>query len=114
MTVVAGLSVQPFVGYLQHRHYQKHHNRSVLGWAHIWWGRLLLLLGAINGGLGLQLAGASNASIIAYSVIAGFFWLLYVCVALITSLRRRRHSGTPMRHKENGSTSSPGEQGLRA
>ena len=43
----------------------------------------------INGGLGLLLAGnASRGDIIAYSVIAGVIWIVYVAIAALYSVKK--------------------------
>jgi hypothetical protein len=75
--VVCLLAIQPGLGVLHHLHYQKTHRHGLISHAHIWWGRLLMVLGVINGGLGLQLAGASDGPIIAYSVVAGIIFVGY-------------------------------------
>ncbi|KAH7144734.1 hypothetical protein DER46DRAFT_630199 [Fusarium sp. MPI-SDFR-AT-0072] len=46
--------------------------------AHIWFGRVLMILGIINGGLGLQLAGSPQCYVIPYSAIAGIAAVLYI------------------------------------
>jgi hypothetical protein len=43
----------------------------------------------INGGLGLQLAANSSKGNVAYGVVAGAMFVLYVVVVLITGLRKR-------------------------
>jgi hypothetical protein len=64
--------------------------RSYFGLGHIWYGRILIICGVINGGLGLQLAANSTKGNIAYGVVAGAMFVLYVVVILITELRKRR------------------------
>jgi len=65
---------------------------------HIWYGRVLIICGVINGGLGLQLAANSSNGNIAYGVVAGAMFVLYVVVILIAGLRKR---------KEKSEASSP-------
>jgi hypothetical protein len=50
----------------------------------------MITLGIINGGLGLQLTGASRSATIAYSVIAAIMWLLWAATAVFAESRRRR------------------------
>ncbi|KAK4442821.1 cytochrome b561/ferric reductase [Podospora aff. communis PSN243] len=73
--VVAALFLQPFIGYFHHRRYIRTQTQSIWGTVHVWYGRALLFLGIINGGLGLQLAKGSpaysEAGMIVYSVLAG-------------------------------------------
>jgi len=72
--IAAGLLLQPFFGYMHHRRYIRTQQRSAWAPLHVWYGRALLLLGILNGGLGLQLASGSpaysRAGMIAYSVLA--------------------------------------------
>jgi hypothetical protein len=75
--VICLLAIQPALGYLHHRHYLKTHGRGVISYAHIWWGRILMILGVINGGSGLQLSRERDSLIIAYSVVAGVIFLAY-------------------------------------
>ena len=52
--VVAALLLQPFLGYIHHRRYQSISNRTAWTYIHVWYGRMLIILGIINGGLGLH------------------------------------------------------------
>ncbi|ORY57532.1 uncharacterized protein BCR38DRAFT_354536 [Pseudomassariella vexata] len=90
-TVIVCLMVlQPVLGYMHHRHYVQHQARGAISYAHIVYGRVLMMLGVVNGGLGLQLANASNNLVIAYSVVAAIVFVLYVAVKGFTSFRKRR------------------------
>ncbi|KAK4506790.1 hypothetical protein PRZ48_000523 [Zasmidium cellare] len=90
------LFFQPFLGTLHHLFFKKHSRRGFFSYAHIWLGRILITLGIINGGLGLQfaqrfrLAPPSTGAIIGYGVVAGLIWLIYVVSAFVGE--RRRHS----------------------
>lgn len=75
--VVCLLAIQPALGLLHHRHYLKTQGRGVVSYAHIWWGRIMMILGVINGGAGLQLSRERSSLIIAYSVVAGVTFLSY-------------------------------------
>lgn len=47
----------------------------------------------INGGLGLKLAGnARRGTIIAYGVVAGLIWLVWMLFACFGEVRRRRNA----------------------
>ncbi|CAK7216152.1 hypothetical protein SCUCBS95973_002708 [Sporothrix curviconia] len=81
--VVAAMAFQPFLGMLHHRHFVKHQSRGFVSHWHIWWGRLLMVLGVVNGGLGLQLAFASKSVIIGYSVASAVLFLAYVAAKVI-------------------------------
>lgn len=93
--VVSLLGLQPVFGYLHHLHYLKFHRRGLISYVHIWWGRILMVLGVINGGLGLQLANEEDGPIIAYSVISGVVFLGYLAYKLCQFFRR----GTSDNHK---------------
>ena len=49
--------IQPALGILQHLYYKKTQKKSVFAYVHRWSGRVLILLGWINSGLGFQLVG---------------------------------------------------------
>ncbi|CAH0020602.1 unnamed protein product [Clonostachys rhizophaga] len=86
--VVILLCLQPVLGILHSRHYAKHEGRGHVGIVHVWYGRSLMLLGVLNGGLGLQLAGhRGSAWVIAYSVIAGLAFASYLA-SIIFSIRK--------------------------
>lgn len=103
--VVIGLIVvstlvlfQPAMGLLQHLHYRKTGGKSIFAFLHRWLGRVLIILGMINGGLGFQLAGigtiqAPNKCIIAYSVVAGVVSIVYLFTVLYTTARDIRGGG---------------------
>lgn len=58
---------------------------------HLWLGRAAITLGIINGGLGLKLANDSpRAGFIAYGVIAGVVWLVWVTAIVLGEKRRAR------------------------
>ncbi len=90
------MGVQPFLGLVHHRHFVKNQGRGFVSHWHIWWGRLLMVLGIVNGGLGLQLAAASTSVIIAYSVVSAVLFLAYVAAKVIGSCCL-----TPRREKRN-------------
>ena len=66
----------------------------------------MIILGVINGGLGLQLATASNSLIIAYSVVAGAILIFYV-VAKVLGYFRSSRNGRTEQNKEAPSPRSP-------
>lgn len=94
-TIVIGLLVvQPFLGYIHHLIYVKEHKRTFWIYSHIWYGRALIILAVINGGLGLQLSGNTVKGEIAYGVIAGVMFLLYLIVLAVSYMRKdKRHEG---------------------
>lgn len=89
--VVGALVFQPIGGLIHHYMYKKYQRRTIWATTHVWWGRIILTLGIINGGLGLMLSGNTVKGEIAYGVIAGVMWLIWMAVAIWGS---RRSSGT--------------------
>lgn len=65
---------------------------------HLWVGRSLIVLGIINGGLGIRLASFSpfqtdettRKAKIAYGVVAGFIFTLYAVLVVLFEIRRKR------------------------
>jgi disulfide bond formation protein DsbB len=104
VVVCAMMVLQPFLGFAHHKYYVKHQRRGAISHAHIWYGRALMLVGIINGGLGLQLANAPRSFIIAYVVVTVVI-ALFGAVAGIIGARRRSH-----RAKEAYASSSPTTQ----
>jgi hypothetical protein len=87
LVVVSGLVLfQPFMGLLQHRHFRKTGGKSAFAYLHRWFGRAMIVLGIVNGGLGFRMTREANpgaaprAVIIAYSVVAGVVGVGYVLV----------------------------------
>ena len=66
--------VQPVMGALQHRHFKKTEGKSMYGYIHRWTGRVAIVLGMINQGLGFQLVGLGTV-VKAHSLIRNFLVL---------------------------------------
>jgi hypothetical protein len=88
--VVALLGIQPVLGFLHHVQYRRQGKRGIFGHIHIWYGRATIILGMVNGGLGLQLSGGSNVYIIVYSVAAGISTLSYVGYSTVKLLTTKK------------------------
>ncbi|KNG89419.1 cellobiose dehydrogenase [Aspergillus nomiae NRRL 13137] len=86
MVIVPSLILfQPAMGFLQHRYFHRTGKKSVFAYVHRWFGRLIITLGIINGGLGFHLSGigssiAPTGAVIAYGVVAGVLGLGFVLV----------------------------------
>ncbi|KFY46161.1 hypothetical protein V494_00578 [Pseudogymnoascus sp. VKM F-4513 (FW-928)] len=78
--VVALLLFQPLFGFFHHRRFMATQKRGKLTLFHVWYGRILILLGILNGGFGLKLAANSSGGNIAYGVVAGVVGATYVAV----------------------------------
>lgn len=88
--------IQPILGIYQHLYYHKTHGRSALGVCHQWLGRLVILAGIVNGGLGFQQTSAMGLTswvplwaVVAYSIVAVVVFLIYVTVVVASQFRRR-------------------------
>lgn len=93
IAVFAALFFMPILGFLHHLSFKRTGHRSFWSYAHLWTGRLAITLGIINGGFGFRLADTmglgSRSGMIAYSVVAGIMWLVWVAAAIIGERRRK-------------------------
>lgn len=80
----------PFGGALHHKMYKKVQKRTLWSYGHIFTGRAGIILGMVNGGLGLHLADAGRSSIIAYGVIAGLMGVVYIGAIVFGENKRRQ------------------------
>ena len=87
------MGIQPLLGWGHHVLCRKHGKRTVISYIHIWYGRCLMILGIVNGGLGLQLAAGPKSWIIAYSVVGGLVALLYAAACVLKDLRGSSRTG---------------------
>ena len=85
--VVASLYLQPVLALLHHNIYKKEGRRTIWGLLHVWWGRIIITLGIINGGLGLMLSDNTTKGEIAYGEIAGGIWLTWIGVSAASSFK---------------------------
>ncbi|KAM3075801.1 hypothetical protein ACMFMG_007928 [Clarireedia jacksonii] len=69
--------LQFLLGLYHHHKYKQQQRRGWAGVMHIWYGRTIIVLGIVNGGVGLQLAGNSTAGKVVYGVVAGVVGLAY-------------------------------------
>lgn len=98
--------LMPILGLIHHSMYKRkaaqhkkggpRPGRTAPGYVHLWLGRALIVLGMINGGLGIRLASNSPLSsspkmkIILYSVGAAVMLLLYVIFIVLGETRRAK------------------------
>ena len=96
IVLFALLAFQPLLGYLHHVYFKRYNKRTIWSYGHIWFGRIAIILGIVNGGLGLGLAkrtrfmAPSEGAVIGYSVVAGFFGLAYILAAIFGERKRTR------------------------
>jgi len=75
----------------------------------MWLGRLAILTGIVNGGLGMYVAGnAGGMEIMAYSIFAALVCLAWLGAAGVGALKRHRRD-VPVRRRRKGGSSDSGE-----
>jgi hypothetical protein len=114
------MTLQPVLGYLHHNHFRKHGQRGVISHVHMWYGRSLMFLGIVNGGVGLQFASAPPPAVVAYTIIAAVVSVCYLCgigFGIINKKkkkeRQRQQYQQQQRQKLHGRNPSSYEMGLR-
>lgn len=112
MLVIAGVCLQPVTGWLHHRLFKKSGTRGAMSYLHRYWGIGAITLGTINGGFGLQLAGAENKYVIVYAVMAALIWVVWMGISIVAQFfggfRKQKAVGGHLRSKE---VASDGEVG---
>jgi hypothetical protein len=109
------VTVQPLLGWVHHKAFLRTGGRTASSYGHIWMGRVAIILGMINGGLGLKLAGVCKQYVIAYSVVAGVMGLAFIASAVVGELANsRRRSSVGGASEEEKITESPGHMSERA
>lgn len=82
--------VQPFLGWVHHILFRRTGKPTWIGTVHVWLGRLIIILGIINGGIGLGDADNSTGGEVAYIVLAGVSFAAYLCLLALIAYRDRR------------------------
>lgn len=90
IVVVVLLLFQPILGYVHHLHYQRYQSITPYTHAHVWYGRVLVSAGLLDGFFGLLLAGQGAGILAAYGIIAGGVWVLWILVVVFTGRRQKR------------------------
>jgi hypothetical protein len=89
-TVVVVLFIlMPIIGWLQHRHFVTKGVKDFKSPMHVWGGRLLLLLGFINGITGLRLSKNKSSAYIAYGVVAGLCGFIYAGMLYLKNRKQK-------------------------
>lgn len=107
LVLVAMMLFQPLAGWLHHKQFLRTGQRSAASHGHIWTGRIAIILGIINGGLGLELGGVETRYVIAYSVVAGVMGLAYLASIVYGELARTRRPSVAESGREKINSSSP-------
>lgn len=84
--------LQPILGALHHMSFKRQGRRGALSHVHVWYGRALMILGIINGGLGLQLASAGMPLRMAYIVLSAIIGVPYFLAVPWSEWRKARAS----------------------
>jgi hypothetical protein len=112
--VVFGLAcLQPVTGLVHHRAFKRTLARSASTWVHLSSGRVVVLLGLVNGGLGLQLTGQETWAYIAYGVLAGIIGLVYIA-AIVFGERKRARARKGSEQSDEKPAIGGSEMGYRA
>ncbi len=92
LALVVVLFFQAADGLIHHAQYVRHHRkRTKLALVHMWMGRILIFLGMMNGGFGLQLARVTDPGKIAgYSVVAVVSATCLVTAIIYGEKKRKR------------------------
>ncbi|KAK0620252.1 hypothetical protein B0T14DRAFT_392930, partial [Immersiella caudata] len=88
----AALLLQPILGVVHHSRFKRVQRRQVWSYLHLFNGRIGVTVGIINGGLGLNLAGASAYRKRVYIIVAAIMWSLWMLVAIWAEFMRMRRN----------------------
>jgi len=89
IVVLGSLLVQPITGLIHHALYKRRGRPDLAENLHVWWGRDIIFLGIVNGGLGLKLAANSKKGEMAYGIVAGIIGLLWIMVIFAVFVNNR-------------------------
>lgn len=87
------MGIQPILGWVHHTMYTRSQRRTVVSHVHVWYGRAVMILGIVNGGLGLQLASSGNAFKYAYIIVAAVVGAMYIGVVLLKARSNKSGRG---------------------
>ncbi|KAK5133931.1 hypothetical protein LTR08_007160 [Meristemomyces frigidus] len=88
MLLLGILFFVPLMGIIHHNMYKTVQRRTMWSYGHIFTGRVGIVLGMINGGLGLQLAKAGGSYTTAYGVFAGLIGAIYITTIVFAEFKR--------------------------
>jgi hypothetical protein len=88
--MVGLMTVQILIGVWHHSNFKRTKTRTWRHTLHVWYGRILIIMGVIDGGLGYKLAAnASRAELDSYIVIVVLSFVTYVGVIVADLLRKK-------------------------
>lgn len=122
LAILAIAFFQPIFGMVHHSLYKKRTQniqaglptkppgRTAIGRVHLWVGRLLIVLGMINGGLGIRLASfsplqsqsTSNKAKVAYGVVTAVMFVLYLFFVIVFEVKRAQRQDEEVRARGQG------------
>lgn len=106
MILLGVIFTQPFAGLAHHYLFQRKKQRTWISYQHIFVGRVAIMLGMINGGLGLALAEVKSMGYLAaYGVVAGVMGILYLASIVFGEVQRNRNVKTDERNGNHKETS---------
>ncbi|XRM45673.1 hypothetical protein ABZX51_008750 [Aspergillus tubingensis] len=125
--IVVGVLVlfQPAMGWLQHFGYVRTGGRTVWGVCHRWLGRGVIVVGVVNGGIGIHVARgmgmAPVGAVVGYAVVAGVVGGIYLGGLLVAWMVERKRRGVEgerdggrvenVEGREGGDGDADGEKG---
>jgi Eukaryotic cytochrome b561. len=80
--VLAAVVLQWFIGFWHHILYKKFQRPTYYGIGHRYFGRIVIVLAIVNGGIGLTWSYATTGEVVAYSVIVGVLIILTIAAVL--------------------------------
>ena len=93
LTVVGGALLQPVSGLVHHFRYRRAGHSTASTFFHLWWGRAIITLAIINGGIGLHLAARyqphTSTGEVVYGVVAAVMWLTWMTVILTSFIKSK-------------------------
>ncbi|KAI5858269.1 hypothetical protein GGS23DRAFT_332247 [Durotheca rogersii] len=92
LVVLAAVLVQPILGGAHHALFKRLGRRTGWSHAHLWLGRGAIVLGVINGGLGIRLADAGRDYTTTYVVLAVLMCSLWLAAAVYAEVSRCRNA----------------------
>jgi hypothetical protein len=97
VVIVCLLPLQAVLGQIHHNKFLEIGRRSFWSHGHIWFGRIVIILGIVNGGIGLgpDLSDAPRGWVITYLVVVGLVTVSYTAFYLLKRSRKVRSSNIP-------------------
>lgn len=93
MVVTAAVVIQWLIGFWHHALYKKFQRPTYYGVGHRHFGRIVIILAIVNGGIGLSWSYATTKEIVAYSIIVGVLSILTIVAVLWKKAVVKRQTG---------------------